>query len=355
MAGVPSDTSQSASRPTTRRSRPVLIAMATIGVALSALIVSPFVPALTWACALAVVAAPLHRRLRRRLTRPGLVAGVGVVVVILTIAAPTVFVGWRVGVEASHSLQQAQVLLDSGALRERLASVPYGQRVYDAAVRAVEGGGGSGGLLASINGAGTVLSATLWSGVQFAVAMFVLFFLFRDEEAVLRTVRAYLPMSSAEATYFLDRVKQMTHATIYGNVATALVQGTLGGVMFAMLGIPGALLWGVAMAILSIIPSAGAFVIWIPAAIVLAAQGDWGKAGVLAVWGSLAVGTIDNLLYPILVGTEVRMHTVPVFLTLVGGILVFGAAGIVLGPVIGAGTIAMIDILKRRQTAERKR
>ena len=165
---------------------------------------------------------------------------------------------------------------------------------------------------------------------------------------MLATVRSYLPLTAPEATLFLERIRMMTHATIYGTVVTALIQGTLGGVMFAVLGIPGAFLWGVVMALLSLIPSAGAFFIWIPAAIVLAMQGDWWKAVVLAGWGTLVVGTIDNVLYPWLVGHETRLHTLVVFIAVVGGLLVFGAAGIVLGPVAAAATIALLDILKSR-------
>jgi predicted PurR-regulated permease PerM len=102
------------------------------------------------------------------------------------------------------------------------------------------------------------------------------------------------------------------------------------------------------MALLSLIPSAGSFVIWIPAAIVLATQGEWWRAVLLAGWGTLVVGTIDNILYPWLVGHETRLHTLVVFLAVVGGLLVFGAAGIVLGPVAAAATVTLLDILKAR-------
>jgi predicted PurR-regulated permease PerM len=85
----------------------------------------------------------------------------------------------------------------------------------------------------------------------------------------------------------------------------------------------------------------------------LAAQGDWGKALILAVWGTVVVGLIDNLLYPVLVGREIRLHTVPVFIAIVGGLFVFGASGLVLGPVILSLTLACIDILRRRTVANR--
>jgi predicted PurR-regulated permease PerM len=126
------------------------------------------------------------------------------------------------------------------------------------------------------------------------------------------------------------------------------IQGLLGGLMFWFLGIPGALLWGVAMGLLSVVPILGAFVVWVPAAAFLAVQGEWMKAGILALWGVLVVGLIDNLLYPMLVGEQTRMHTVPMFLALLGGLAVFGAAGLVIGPIVLAFTWSLLQLLRKR-------
>ena len=117
--------------------------------------------------------------------------------------------------------------------------------------------------------------------------------------------------------------------------------------MFVVVGIPGALLWGVVMAILSMVPTAGAFLIWLPTAVVLGLQGEWGRAALIGAWGAFVVGTIDNFLYPALVGKEMRLHTLPVFFAIVGGVMMFGAAGVVLGPVVLAATIALLDILRQ--------
>jgi predicted PurR-regulated permease PerM len=106
------------------------------------------------------------------------------------------------------------------------------------------------------------------------------------------------------------------------------------------------------MAMLALIPSSGAFFIWLPAAAFLAFQGDWTRAAILAGWGVLVVGSIDNLLYPHLVGKEMHLHTLTVFLSVVGGLFVFGAAGLVLGPVIVAATMAMHEILRQRTAAQ---
>jgi predicted PurR-regulated permease PerM len=102
------------------------------------------------------------------------------------------------------------------------------------------------------------------------------------------------------------------------------------------------------MAILSTVPVLGAFVIWLPQARFLALGGDWGKALILAIWGSVVVSLIDNLLYPVLVGSKLRLHTLPVFFAIVGGLIVFGGSGLILGPVVLALTVALIEAWRQR-------
>lgn len=118
--------------------------------------------------------------------------------------------------------------------------------------------------------------------------------------------------------------------------------------MFWLLGIPAAGLWGFVMVVFSVIPMLGAFVVWAPAAVYLAIQGHWTKAAILTVWGVAVVSTIDNLLYPILVGRDVRLHPLPVFVSIVGGVLIFGAAGLMLGPLIVMSTLALLEIWYHR-------
>jgi predicted PurR-regulated permease PerM len=331
----------------TRTARPAaLIALTVVGLAVCAWVAAPFISPLTWAFALAVVAAPFHHRVEGRVRNPNLAAGVSVLVVTLLILIPTMIVAWQVGTRASRDLSRIQQYLDGGALRQVAAQVPGGARVYDALI--IKRQGQSSIMPAVEQDAGAWLVSLLLIAFQTLVAIFALFFMLRDRASAVATVRSYLPMTPSESSYFFERIRSMTHATIYGSVTTAVIQGTLGGIMFALLGIQGALLWGVVMALLSMIPSAGAFVVWIPTAIVLAIQGDWTRATILVTWGTLVVGTIDNVLYPWLVGKEVRLHQLTVFVALVGGLLAFGAAGLVLGPVVAAATIALMDIVQQR-------
>jgi predicted PurR-regulated permease PerM len=122
-----------------------------------------------------------------------------------------------------------------------------------------------------------------------------------------------------------------------------MIQGVLGGLMFWWLSLPTPLLWGIIMGLLAIIPVLGAFIIWIPAAIFLWLSGHPGNALILILWGTIVVGGIDNLIYPMLVGNRLKMHTVPTFISLVGGLILFGAPGLILGPVVLTVTIFLVQ------------
>ena len=119
-----------------------------------------------------------------------------------------------------------------------------------------------------------------------------------------------------------SHVADTINATIYGTLAVAAVQGTLGGLMFWWLGLPAPVLWGLVMGVMAVVPVLGAFIVWIPAAIFLALEGSWGKALILGVWGGVIVGGIDNVMYPILVGNRLKLHTIPAFIAIVGGLIV---------------------------------
>jgi predicted PurR-regulated permease PerM len=192
------------------------------------------------------------------------------------------------------------------------------------------------------------LTGSAWALAQVLITLFVLFYLFRDKQRVLDAVRHVLPLSDTEVQQMFSRVSDTIYATVYGTVVVALVQGFLGGLMFWWLGLPTPVLWGVVMGLLAIVPVLGAFVVWVPAAIFLALEGNWGKALLLTAWGGIVIALIDNLLYPILVGTKLRLHTVPVFIAIIGGLTVFGAAGVILGPVVFAVTLGLIDVWRRR-------
>jgi len=195
------------------------------------------------------------------------------------------------------------------------------------------------------------VTGSIGAGIQLLITFFALFYFFRDRHAFLHLLRSLSPLSPAETEKVFVRVVNTIRATIFGTLLVAVVQGFLGGLMFWGLGLSAPILWGVVMALAAIVPVLGPFIVWVPAAIMLALDGHWEKALVLTAWGGVVVALIDNLLYPIFVGGKLRLHTFPVFIAIIGGLALFGASGLILGPLILAVTAALIDIWRYRTAA----
>jgi predicted PurR-regulated permease PerM len=182
--------------------------------------------------------------------------------------------------------------------------------------------------------------------VEVFFVIFTMYYMFRDGERMRTAVRNMLPLEEGKSREILERTREVISASVYGVLVIAAIQGTLGGLAFWALGLPSPLLWGVVMVFFSMIPMAGAFVVWGPAAIYLALTGSIGRAIALTVVGVLIIGSIDNFLRPKLVGEKTRLHELLIFFSVLGGLQVFGVLGLVLGPVVVAITMALLDILR---------
>lgn len=164
--------------------------------------------------------------------------------------------------------------------------------------------------------------------------------MFRDGRALARAIRRALPLSDAHTLRFTSKFTSVVHATVRGNIIIAIIQGSIGGIAFWALGVEPALLWGVLMSFLSLLPAVGAALIWVPTAIYLALAGFWVKAIVLVAVGALVIGLVDNLLRPSLVGRETKLPDYVVLISTIGGISLLGINGFVIGPLIAALFIA---------------
>ena len=182
--------------------------------------------------------------------------------------------------------------------------------------------------------------------VQGFFVIITMYYLFRDGERVQDAIGKFLPLQKSQSKALFARTREVIEASVYGVLTVATVQGTLGGLAFWFLGLPSALLWGVVMTLLSVIPMAGSWLVWIPAVAYLLATGHWIKAIALLAWGALVVGTVDNFLRPKLVGKRAHLHELLVFFSVIGGLKVFGFLGLILGPVVLAITIALLEATK---------
>ena len=168
------------------------------------------------------------------------------------------------------------------------------------------------------------------------VMLYAMFFFLKDGPALLNRILYYMPLSAEAEDRLVRRFVSVTRATIKGTLVIGVVQGGLAGAAFAVAGIPAAAFWGTVMAVLSILPGVGIALIWVPAAIYLAVIGKAMAAVGLTLWCALVAGTVDNLLRPRLVGRDTQMPDLLILLGTLGGLALFGAVGIVVGPIVAA-------------------
>jgi predicted PurR-regulated permease PerM len=315
-------------------------------------LVVPFIPAFAWALTAAVLFAPLHRWLEIRLKHPSLTAGLSVVAVAAIVVVPGVMVTTRLIEEAARGAVVIRAAVDSGRWQSAIDAHPRIAPAIDRIVHQVD----LPALIASAaswltNASASLVRGSITQGIAFLLTFYFLFYFLRDRRLALASALVLLPLSRAEVTQVTSRVVDTIYATFYGTLVCAAAQGALGGFMFLWLGLPAPLLWGVIMGLLAIVPVFGAFVIWIPAAAFLALDGHWVQAVILTAWGSIVIAGIDNVLYPILVGNRLRLHTIPAFVAVVGGLVVFGTSGVVLGPIIVTVTLTLLEIWRARTQA----
>jgi predicted PurR-regulated permease PerM len=282
-----------------------------------------------------------------------LAASIAVLLIGLIVVIPAVFVGQQLLLQAVKGTQLIEAKLASEEWQHTLEAQPQLAPILDNIEQKLDFTGAAKAFATWVHAsAGDIVKASVVQVLGLCLIFYVLFFFLRDRRLILDSAMSLSPLSPSEMNNFYERIGDTIHATVYGTFAVASVQGFLGGLMFWWLDLPAPLLWGLIMGLLAVIPMLGAFIIWAPAALFLVLDGDWQGALILTLWGMLVVGTIDNLLRPILVGNRLRLHTVLTFLSVVGGLFIFGGAGLILGPVTLVATIALLEIWANRNSNE---
>jgi predicted PurR-regulated permease PerM len=178
----------------------------------------------------------------------------------------------------------------------------------------------------------------------FFIFMYTLFFFLKDGRLLIKKILFYLPLKDEDEQKLLDKFTSVTRATLKGTLVIGLIQGTLAGLAFWVAGIPSALFWGTLMVVLSVIPMIGSPLVWVPAAIIWGASGHVAAAVGLVIFCGALVGSLDNILRPILVGKDTRMHELFILFGTIGGISMFGIIGFVVGPIVAALFITVWEI-----------
>ena len=196
---------------------------------------------------------------------------------------------------------------------------------------------------------GTVFAKNIArTGFSVFIMLFSMFFFLRDGRELVLYLESLVPMEKRDKHRIFLKFKEVCQATIYGNIIVALIQGILGGIGFFIFGIPNALLWGIMMAIFALLPFGGTALVWLPAGIIMLSLQNWFAGIGILVWGVFIVGLIDNILKPKLIGKKTNLHPLLVFVSIIGGLWAFGFIGVLIGPIIAALLIVLLDMYRVR-------
>ena len=315
----------------------------------------PFLQPIAFAAVIGVGFYPLYLRIKRIVRGPNRSALVATVAVLLIFILPALFIASAAGAEL---IKAARYLGDrstqeGGAVaylaQKQQSALSWLGRYVDVEELRLEDA------IANLPGqiskvlltAGTRLLGGLAGFTGNAILTFlILFFVFRDGETTVENVISVLPMSRDHAVRLLTGIRDSVVANLYGILAVGLTQGLLTGAAFAVVGVPSPLLLGLFTAVCSLVPIVGTMLVWLPAAIYLMATGHLWKGIILILWGSVVVGTIDNIIRPLVIGSKVELHPLLLLFALLGGVQVFGFIGIFIGPVILSVIATLTDMLR---------
>ncbi|MGZ8454575.1 MAG: AI-2E family transporter [Candidatus Binatia bacterium] len=321
------------------------------------LILSPFITAITWAVILAILVYPLYAWLLRLLRgRATLAAVIVILSITLLVIAPGFEAAWYLSDEAVELVQTVRALLSEEGLKE-WAQKPWVQQLQGWWSRLsfrlidfkIDWKGGlvqvaqasSAFLVGQVKG---IAQNVVLFTVNFVVALFTLFFLLRDGADFLRRLQRLLPMDQEHQERLLQNVVDAVVAVVHGSIVVATVQGLLAGLAYWATGVPFSLLWGVVTGFFALLPVGGSALVSIPAAIYLFLQGENVRGIILLVWCLGFVSMVDNVLKPLLIGNRLGLPVLLLFFGILGGISLFGAVGIIIGPALFALLRALLDL-----------
>jgi predicted PurR-regulated permease PerM len=311
------------------------------------LVFQPFLPALAWAIIIVVVSYPAYVRLTHRVspTMAALICTVGVTVILIVPALLVMAAFVHQGVQAVQTLQlqiqnghfdwmnrvwlelQARFPDNDGTSLATLLSRYADQAAAYTAARL-----------------GTLLKNTALFLFHLSVTMLAMFYLYRDGPSFMTRARQILPFESDHSERMIREANDLIFASVVSSLVAAAAHGILGGLAFGLAGITAPVFWGVMMGFFSLVPVVGSALIWAPAAISLIADGHIVAGILLAVFCSIVVGLVDNLLRPWVISGRAEMAGLVVFISVLGGISVFGLLGVVVGPIVVATGASLLDL-----------
>jgi predicted PurR-regulated permease PerM len=323
----------------------------------------PFLPSIIWGAVLAGIFYPLNALLKRKRLRDNLRAVIMCVIAVTVIIVPAVFLTIGLIGEAANSLPKLREAIDRGQLDFLLKPEAYG---WNEKIKAFLGD--------YVDTSNFDIESLIVDNVQrlstyllqqfsnlignfslaiasFAFAVLSMFFFFRDGDRLAVRLKDLLPMREELKENLTTRLKEVIEASIYGQVLVAGLQGVLGGLIFWAVGLPSPIFCGAVMAMLSLIPIVGPYLVYLPAGVILIVSGSWIRGAIVLILGIVVVSQSDNILRPMIVSSRTKIPTLLLFFSILGGIKLFGLLGIILGPVVASIILTLIEVYRPRKSA----
>ncbi len=325
------------------------VVMAIVTIVFLYLLKSLFFP-IFWAAVIASIFNPLYESLNNKWPRPNINTVIVLLVIAFIIILPAVFIG---SLLIGESLQLYDSLSkDSSYVEKIMQSVVGAIKDYSFDKLHVNEGFWTEKITEIMRNIANYIFVKLSDLTQdsfaflikFTIMLYTLFFFIRDGEKFIKRAISVLPLGNNRETMLYERFAVTAKSTLKATLIIGGIQGTLGGFIFYLVNIKGALIWGLIMIFLSIIPVLGCSIVWIPAGIIMLFMGHIWEGIIILVFGAVVISSIDNFLRPLLIGKDVQMHPLLIFLSTLGGISLFGFSGFVLGPVVASLLVAVWDM-----------
>jgi len=320
-------------------------------------LIIPFFAPIAWAAVFAILFFPLYERLLKKIKSRGLTSALVCTIIVVLIMGHLTYLLAALVNEAYTAVAKVNELYKSGELEKYISfDLPWLNTMKEKLSKYYD--------LSSVNAdelikdaidkvSGVILNQTSWFVANatrtifyFVLMIFTMYYFFKDGELIVRKVKRLMPLSAKQVNTTFSQLRDVIQATMYGGIVVALIQGSLGGILFAIMGIPSAIFWGAIMVVLSVIPFLGAFIIFLPAGVIMIIGGSYVKGIVIIAVGTLVISQIDNVIRPLLISGRTSMHPLLLFFSLMGGIALFGLLGVVVGPLIAAVFLTLLKIFE---------
>ncbi len=315
-------------------------------------VLSPFLITIAWAMVLSITFYPLYSVLLKFVKRPGLASIITILIIIVLIIGPVTYI---IGALVNEVANIYSTIEEKGFdVITKIQEHPRFTSIFKklSSFIAAENLDIKQGIINTIKMIGEYIGkhiSDIFTNavvliVNFVVMFLTIFYFLRDGEKLAEYLKGLLPFSVEQKKRLAIRTKEMVIAAIYGGVIVGLIQGFLGGIAFLIFGLPSPVFWGTAMAVLSLVPLFGTFIVWGPASLILILSGSYGNGIGLLLYGILIISMADNILKPLIIGSRTKLHTLLIFFSVLGGIKFFGFIGFILGPLITALSLALLEM-----------